>query len=271
MNEHVLDYYSYTDEAIPRKKFLKVISLHDSPDMDWGNFRDLVPSLPRGWYELCQLPREDRIQFLLDYWLAKLPYHPHLDMAMSKFFGELDDVGCFITQTKKTEPLVVEMVYSINHNRGFYRGAIPASEEAIIDLQKLFLDYILPEDYLAFLQIHNGFCKTTDCTGITSANNFYPTYKQLQSLIQSQGSVTTKSGKVVDPKGLIPFYESFGMPFFQCFWNGWHPEQEMGNVYYSGEENSISDVEDGKGSNSDTMAFPTFLDWLIFYLEQIDI
>lgn len=271
MNEHVLDYYSYTDEAVPQKKFFKVISLHECSKMDWENLRDQVPSLPRGWYELCQLPLEDRIQFTLDYWLAKLPYHPHLDSAMSKFFGELDDVGCFITQKKNSEPLVVEMVYSVSKNRGFYRGAIPSKEDAIIDLQKLFLDYILPEDYLAFLQIHDGFWKTTDCTGITSANNLFPTYKQLQRLIQSQGTVTTKSGKPVDPKGLIPFYESFGMPYFQCFWNGWHPEQEMGNVYYSGETNSISDVENSPGFETDAMAFPTFLDWLIFYLEQIDI
>ncbi len=268
MNEHVLDYYSYTNEETPRKKFYKVISLHDCPDMDWENLRDAVPSLSRGWYELCQLPKEDRIQFTLDYWMARLPYHPHLDVAMSQFFGELDDIGCFITQVKKTDPLVVEMVYSISKNRGFYRGAVPAEERDVIDLQKLFLDYILPEDYLAFLQIHNGFCKTIDCTGILSINQLPKAYEQLQSLIVSQGTLSTKKGISVDPKGLIPFYESFGMPFFQCFWNGWHPEQEMGNVYYSGDANTISEVEDA--SNTGEMAFPTFLDWLIFYLEQIN-
>lgn len=269
MNEHVLHYYGYTDEEIPRKKFSKVISFHDCPDMDWENLCDSIPALPKGWHELCQLPRNDRIQFTLDYWLAKLPYHLHLDEAISQFFGELDDVGCFATQVKKSDPLKVEMVYSVSQNRGFYRGAIPASEEDVIDLQKLFLDYILPEDYLAFLQIHNGFCKTTDCTGIMSAEKVASTYKQLQALIASQGMVTTTSGNPVDPKGLIPFYKSFGMPYYQCFWSGWHPEQEMGNVYYSGEMNSISEI--GTGESSEAMTFPTFLDWLIFYLEQMNI
>lgn len=269
MNDHVLDYYSYTDEETPRKKFFKVISLHECPDMDWENLSDSVPSLHKGWYELCQLPRDDRIQFTLDYWLAKLPYHPQLDVAISQFFGELDDVGCFVTQLKKSDPLKVEMVYSVSRNRGFYRGAVSASEDVIIDLQKLFVDYLLPEDYLAFLQIHNGFCKTTDCTGIISVDQIATSYEQLQSMIANQGTITLKNGKAIDPRGLIPFYESFGMPYYQCFWNGWHPEQEMGNVYYSGDTNTISEVDDDQSSNA--MAFPTFLDWLIFYLEQINI
>lgn len=270
MNEHVFDYFSFKDEGIPRKKFHKVIVLHECPDVDWENLRDVVPSLPKGWYELCLLSKSDRIQFSLDYWMAKLPYHPKLDLAISRFFGELDDVGCFVTQKKPSDPFLVEMVYSISNNRGFYRGCAPAEEGAIIHLQKLFMEYILPEDYLAFLQIHNGFCKSIDCTGIVSASQVYTTYHQMQSLISKQGTVTTKSGKAIDPNGLIPFYESFGMPYFQCFWDEWHPEQEMGNVYYNGETNTIPDVANSH-TNVEKMVFSTFLDWLIFYLEQFDI
>jgi hypothetical protein len=59
------------------------------------------------------------------------------------------------------------------------------------------------------------------------------------------------------------------MPFYQCFWAEWYPEQEMGNVYYSGESKTISDVF-GSFSSSETMAFTTFTDWLMFYLERID-
>lgn len=94
-------------------------------------------------------------------------------------------------------------------------------------------------------------------------------YETFQSFLEEQGAPPTSDGKPVDPKTLIPFYESFGMPFFQCFWAEWYPEQEMGNVYYSGETHSISSVRI-VGDASENMAFPTFIDWLIFYLEQIE-
>jgi hypothetical protein len=80
--------------------------------------------------------------------------------------------------------------------------------------------------------------------------------------------IKTSDGIEVDPKTLIPFYESFGMPFFQCFWTEWYPEEEMGNVYYSGVSKKILVAEDERPSE-ENMAFPTFLDWLMFYLERV--
>jgi hypothetical protein len=59
------------------------------------------------------------------------------------------------------------------------------------------------------------------------------------------------------------------MPFFQCFWGEWYPEREMGNVYYSGFTRSISDYTQF-GVGVETMAFETFTDWLMFYLETIE-
>lgn len=262
MDDHIKEYYSVSSHG----KFQKVIALHDCPDVDWENLCEMAPSLPKGWYELCQLPPEDRIQFTLDFWLTKLSYHLNIDVALSLFFGALDDIGVYLTQKKGAQHFEVEMVYSLICNRGFYRGAPPALDHEIIDLQKLFPDYILPEDYLDFLQIHNGFCKTTDSTGIISSNEMNELYLRFQELIQSRDSLTSGVGEFINPKMLIPFYESFGMPYFQCFWAEWHPECEMGNVYYSSETNSIS-----KEKTLEDMAFPTYLDWLIFYLEQIEI
>ena len=60
------------------------------------------------------------------------------------------------------------------------------------------------------------------------------------------------------------------MPFFQCFWLEWYPEDEMGNVYYSGVANTISDLA-AKATSAENMAFPTFTDWLMFYLETIEV
>jgi hypothetical protein len=71
------------------------------------------------------------------------------------------------------------------------------------------------------------------------------------------------------PKSLIPFYESFGQPFFQCFWGDWYPDQEMGNVYYSNATKKIL-VSNKKDDCLETMAFETFTDWLVFYLEKLN-
>ncbi len=117
------------------------------------------------------------------------------------------------------------------------------------------------------MEIHNGFSKTTD-TGIISTRMMPLVYERFLSLIDKDNPPLTTKGKSVNPRSLIPFYESFGMPFYQCFWKDWYPENEMGNVYYSGSAHTISDPENGDLSG-DSMAFPTFLDWLFFYLEII--
>lgn len=251
MDENAKDYFCQFSGNIGRGNFYKVIPLHDTADVNWETVSQVAPSLPKGWYELCQLPVKTRIQFSLDFWLSKIPYHSAADQALSTFFGNLDDIGVFLTQKGIDEPYQTQMVYSLSNNRGFYRGEVRASDEDIIRLQKLFPEYILPEDYLAFLQIHNGFCKTTDCTGITSTYDMMERLSSFQVLLESLDVVTTLSGRAVNPNALIPFYESFGMPFYQCFWGEWHPEQEMGNVYYSATDNTISDpLENYTGSSA---------------------
>jgi hypothetical protein len=78
----------------------------------------------------------------------------------------------------------------------------------------------------------------------------------------------TSKGAPVNPKSVIPFYESFGIPFYQCFWGEWYPQQEMGNVYFSHTTKTISDVG-GTDSSAESMAFQTFVEWLMFYLERV--
>lgn len=270
MDEHIRDFFLEYSEETGKGSFHKVIALHDAADVNWDTVSRLAPILPRGWFELSELPTATRIQFCMEFWLSKLPYNPNLDQALSQFFGSLDDIGVFLTQKSFNDPFEAQMVYSLSRNRGFYRGGINASEEDLIYLQKLFPDYILPEDYLAFLQIHNGFCKATDCTGITSISCMKQKHEEFQELLKKYDQVTTRSGRPVNPSTLIPFYESFGMPFYQCFWGEWHPGQEMGNVYYSGAENTISDPIPISTGSSERMSFPTFSDWLIFYLERIE-
>lgn len=270
MDHHVKEFYCQFSGDTPKGNFHKVIPLHESPHITWESISKLVPKLSKGWYELAHLPVKDRIEFTRDYWLAKMPYHPKFPDFLMRFFDNLDDIAIYVIQRKFDDPYDANMVYSLKGDTGFFRGALPATDDETLALQRSFPDTLLPTDYLSFLQIHDGFCKTTDCTGLIPSSQMADAYREFQEIIQVEGHLTTNHGTDVNPKKVIPFYESFGMPFFQCFWAEWYPEQEMGNVYYSGLTRTISDVVGSSDPSSETMAFSTFTDWLMFYMERIE-
>lgn len=267
MDVHVKEFFRIASKDAPPGAFHKVIALHEAPDGSTDELVKKFACLPRGWVELAMLPIRDRIDLLRDFWLSKLPFCPHILERLDSFFEKLDDVGIFVMQRKYDDPWECELVYSLRNDGGFFRGRPPASDEQLFNLQKCFPETILPEDYVAFMRIHNGFSKAND-TGIIPVEKVWKIYNDLQSSFAAGERLSMNSGKLVNPKSLIPFYESFGMPFFQCFWSDWYPESEMGTVYYSGNSNRISDVECADPSD-DQMAFPTFSNWLLFYLETI--
>lgn len=269
MNRHVHEFYRETSSEYSKGHFHKVVALHATPDLDWNEIRLLAPELSRGWYELSRLKQEDRIEFVRDFWVSKLPYHPKLQEFITQFFNSVEDIGVFVVQKKYDDPHQAHMVYSLKNDVGFYRGYPPATDSGITNLQNAFSDTIFPQDYVAFLQIHDGFCKTTDCTGITQSFLMKESYEKFQKMVEAfETPLLTTKNQTVNPKTLIPFYESFGMPFYQCFWSEWYPLEEMGNVYFSGSTKTISDVA-SKDPSAETMAFPTYSDWLMFYLESI--
>lgn len=268
MDRHINEFYSVFSDETPSGHFHKVIALNDEPQITWQEIAQKIPALCKGWFELSRLSPADRLEFLCDYWLLRMPYHPELKDFLITFFNELDDIGVFVYQKKFDDPYRAELVYSCKGGNGFFRGTIGATEEQVMRMQKEFSSYFLPKDYLSFLQIHNGFSKTTDCTGVIPCSEIKETYLNFQEMINALHPIETTSGDLVEAKSLIPFYESFGMPFFQCFYGEWYPGEEMGNVYYSGVTNTISDVK-GHLMGPENMSFPTFTDWLMFYLEKV--
>lgn len=269
MDQHIKEYFSEYNDDSASGNFHSVIPLHEHPEISWSTVSGWVPKLCKGWYELAHLISPLRIEFLSDYWAMRLPYHPELSSSLTRFFDSLDDIGIYITQRTFDDPHEAYLIYSRKNDQGFFRGSLGASDEDILKLQSSFPSIIFPEDYLAFLRIHNRFSKTTDSTGIIPTQQFEECYKEFQNLIMSTGEPPIHRGVPVDPTRLLPFYESFGMPFFQCFWADWYPEHEMGNVYYSSTTQTISDI-DSSDPLSEGMAFPTFLDWLFFYLESVE-
>lgn len=270
MDKHIHDFYRCCSDDTPIGHFHAVISLHENKHENKASWEELhrkCPKLCRGWFELAALPPADRIEFTKEFWASQLPFQPGMAVLLEKFFSSIDDIRVFIVQAKFDDPFEAHLVYSLKEGNGFFRGCCPANESDLTLLKQDFPDIIFPEEYLAFLKIHNGFSKTTD-SGILKTSEVKENYNYLQSLIASKEEVLKSGNDAIDPLHLIPFYKSFDMPFFQCFYSDWYPRTEMGNVYYSSETNTISDLSH-KESSTENMAFTTFAKWLMFYLEAV--
>lgn len=268
MDRHIRDLFRQYSEDHPQGGYHRVIALHDAPDGDFEQISQLLPAGCRGWLELAQLPSADRIELVRDYWMGQFEQFPKLEAFLIDFFAKVEEIGIWVMQRRFDDPFCCQMVYTRQGGQSYFRGYPPATEEKQLSLQYYFSQSVLPADYLAFLRIHDGFAKTTDSSGLLSSSQMIERYEQFQSFLLSQEQLPEVEGKPIDPTGLIPFYESFGMPFYQCFWTAWHPEGEMGNVYYSGRDNTIT-APQGLVNSPEEMAFATFADWLIFYLEAI--
>lgn len=268
MANHVRSFFSSSFNDSEKGNFHKVIAVHETSELTWRDAKRLIPRLPKGWYELCRLASRDRIDFVRDYWLSKLPFQPGFNQFVDTFFAKLEEIGVYLTQRTFDDPYEVHFVYAIKGDGGFFQGNLPALEGDVVALQKLFPGFVLPADYLAFLQLHDGFAKFTD-TGIIPSSMMGRVYRSFQDKLEASDQLLSVPGDPINPKTLIPFYESFGFPCYQCFWAEWYPAQEMGNVYYSGLTHTITDHTSGVAS-PENQAFPTFLDWLMFYLEVIE-
>lgn len=261
MNSQVRRYYrKFNEDETPIRPFHDVIPLHETAGITWPEAHKLAEDLPKGWFELARLPSVDRVAFIQEFWLETLPYVPHIHDFLETFFSKLDDIGAYLLQDRFDSPYKSELVYSIRDGSSFFHGRPPCDVEEIVSLRHKFQE-TLPEDFLAFLGVHNGFSKHVDTGLITS--------RELEPLPEGTKSIPLPGSGEVNPQDLIPFYESFNEKKYQCFYAGWTPTGEVGNVFYSAPEHFISDTRNPK-LLAENLAFPTFLDWLIFYLEGVE-
>ncbi|MCH9626039.1 MAG: hypothetical protein S4CHLAM123_12280 [Chlamydiales bacterium] len=263
MSEEFPEFYS-------SQYFQKVIALHASPEIEWEEISKLIPFLPRGWFELARLPVQDRIEFTQDYWLSQIPNDSdkglRLERQLLDFFENLEEIGIFATQTHQSSFFDVHMVYSLKNGMGFFQGSPPASDEKIEGLINRFERVVLPSDFLAFLRIHDGFSKYTD-TGMIPTKDMARIYQRLQRLL-ADDTLINPEGVALNPNSLIPFYESYGLHCYQCFCTDWLPEGGIGNLFFAEHERTLSHLIDRKNKGKN-LAFASFLEWLIFYLEDI--
>jgi hypothetical protein len=244
--------------------FQEICLLHEKPQMTWEEAVRKAPHLPRGWFELSRIEARDRIEFTRDFWLDRIPYHPVAHPGIFEFFEQLDDVAVVLGQRKEGEFFEAQLVYSLRDDSSFFRGNPPAKEEEI-DAALQELDADLPRDYMAFLRLHDGFGKLSEMGVLEVEDLFYAKRRLMDQMLRSEKRLL--SGKLdVDPGSLIPFYEALGLSSFQCFFTDWYPGSEMGNVYFSGVDFTVSNVEK-KSTWGEELAFATFSEWLVNYLQ----
>jgi len=250
-----------------RGYFFHVISLQEAVDIPYEVLLKKAPTLPKGWYELSQLSPLERFDLKRDFWTQRLADYPDFSQFIDSFFKSVTSVDVFLVQKSVGDPYEAQIVYRLNDRESYFHGYPPASEKDILELKNEFLGDILPRDWLLFLQIHNGFFKTTDSTGIFPSFRVKAQYEHIQSFFEEDEVLYSKNQVAINPKRLIPFYKSFGMPYYQCFFGDWYPKEEMGNVYCSLADKTISEVSDSKNLE-ENLSFPSFYSWLAFYLEK---
>ncbi len=261
MNSLVRQFFSVQEGG-----FREVLFLEEQPEARWEEVSARALHLPRGWFELSRLSRLDRIEFLRDFWMGIMPFQPRLHQVISEFFDRLDDVSLILVRTQKETLLRPECVYSLQENCSFFRGWAPASSRAIGHLQEA-VGHLLPRDYLAFLHIHNGFGQLSEM-GLLHTESVVAAWRHLIHSALESSLYPTSGGKVVDPASLIPFYESLELSAYQCFYADWYPGSEMGNVYLSTIDSTVSDVT-LQETWEEERSFPTFSEWLSAFLEGL--
>jgi hypothetical protein len=244
----------------------EVIFLSEEKNINWNELSEKVPDLPRGWFELSRIPTEERIEFISEGWFNRLPFNPIATPYISHFFSRLDDIAILVV--KRDFEYSAEMVYSFSDNRSFFRGLPPLNEEDV-RIMKREAGVNLPRDFLSFIRLHNGFGKLTD-PGIIRAEELMIARNDVRQILNNSDKEIQWQGQIIDPESLIPFYEDYGLNSFQCFFSDWYPNSEMGNVYLSGINYTISDTTD-RIFWAEQMAFPSFLEWLAMYLEGMNV
>lgn len=250
--------------------FSQVLSFPQENPLSWEEVQEKVPMFPRGWFELSKLNQEDRVEFTHSYWIAMLPFWGargvEQEEKIDAFFDCVESIDLFATQMSKNASFEVHMTYTLKNEMGFFQGGPPATIGQQETLCRQFSQFALPPDYLAFLQIHDGFSKYTDM-GLIPIKEMAQRYQKLQKILHEH-TLVRPDGEIINASHLIPFYESYGLHAYQCFYADWYPEEEMGNLFFSEYDLSMSNFLDAQRAKQNK-AFSTFLDWLAHYVEDL--
>ena len=263
MNSQIREFFRV--DKLDQPHFQKVRFLNEENDLQWQDVEKI--GLPRGWYELSRISNLDRVEFLKEFWLTRLSYHPKATSLIENFFDKLDDIVVLICRQTEEDPWQAELVYSLADNSTFFRGLAPAFDDEI-DFEKKGIRSELPQDYWSFFKLHNGFGRLSKL-GFMPLNRLREARDQLRERVLQSDKILRFGSSKIDPYSLFPFYEEYGVASFQCFNAEWYPTSEMGNVYFSGIDFTLSDISIPSAAE-ENMAFATFLEWLAAFLHGMN-
>jgi len=114
----------------------------------------LHPSVPYyyEYYQISQLPMNIRKEFLLDFWFNALPSSAHVRAMVEKFFAEVEEVEVDFSQK------LPKLIYHTTQGNSCYEGFPPLKNNELDSLVKE-IEFQLPDDFLKFFRVHNGFKK----------------------------------------------------------------------------------------------------------------
>lgn len=271
MHRRLLDYYTPYSANHPEGHFHAVIHLETHLKMGWEKLVQICPTLPHGWFELISLAVGDRIELMREHWLLKTlgllttPSYPKIQEAITDFFLSLDYLGVFLTQRSYEDPFEAELVYQVSGSGHFFRGKPGATPEGIAILQKEFAEYLLPMEYISFLQIHDGFANERDI-GIFGSRDISLACIDFQEVLQK---ACEKTSHAIHPKSLVPFYQSSDASCVQCFWNAWQLDPKQESAHYTGNADTTG-LFSVLGNGVETMPSHSFLEWMVLYLQKKD-
>ncbi|GAB4184344.1 MAG: hypothetical protein Tsb0015_00120 [Simkaniaceae bacterium] len=233
------------------KQYQEVAFLQEEKKETWQKWEEKCPSLLRGWFELSHLSQQDRLEFLEDYWTKTLPYAPPIHEKIHQFFQKLEDVQIFLIKKRDKDFFDPICLYPLNNGNLFIGEApyTPHEIEAITAQLKM----ILPEDYLSFFRIHRKFIKKKQ-VALFPLEEVRIYHQRILEDVQKREQKITFENKLVDPRNLIPFACNEEENCFQCFFKGWYPSDQIGNISFDLLTGTLSGI-DSKNSYS------SFLKW----------
>lgn len=197
--------YNKKTKKIERTVMQKIdLEAHAIEGLSWKEVTKQAPRVPRGWYELMGFPKQDRLQFFLEFWLTTLECESTI---IRRFFDILDSIDVYIYRIGK-KPYEVCMLYSSKDGLHEFHGAPP--------LASCFYNPPILGDsvYQSFFRIHNGFGKYDDL-GILPYRSLGKAQHELSKQLRHHGVLSREESCL--SCGFFPFYGYPEATSYQCF------------------------------------------------------
>src|SRR5688500_8989539 len=122
MSEYTNAFFHEFSGDSPSGTFHKVIALREASEFSWEEIKKKAPDICKGWFELSHLGKEERLEFIEQFWEGKMCQFPKFCHFFEKFFKDVENIEIYLTQKTFDDPFESQLVYRLKDNGGFFRG-----------------------------------------------------------------------------------------------------------------------------------------------------